>query len=84
MLALLIGSMMLGFAHSDGHQDCSCCKTACHCSVKACSCNYQKAPVLLPERNILSKLSFAGYFSQILNFSYHYMDVSDIFHPPKA
>jgi len=90
MIVALIGAFS-GEAYANNHSDCACCtankchsNAKCHDSAKVCVCSHQAAQVSLPRNNTLPVLVLSGFLAPNSGFTYLYLSVKDVFHPPKA
>ena len=92
LILFLVAGSMLELVYASIDQDCSCCNNKCQDAKKChenlpkvCLCSYKILTKACLFKSIsLSGLLFSGFFVQRLRFTYAYLSMVDVFHPPKS
>lgn len=85
---VFISSCLFEIAHTNVFKNHSCCKPKCHTGVKCqkgktvCLCSYQTIQAYQLKRGVLFKPVLVGYLPQSFRFTYNYLSVGNVFHPP--
>ncbi len=90
---ILVSAFLAGLLKTGGQEACSCCDSKCWSAAKcqdktsACVCDRQlnvQSLVLLSGAASSYKLVLLDYLMPSTDFTYLYLPIRDIFHPPKA
>jgi hypothetical protein len=95
LMGLMILALVIGFTGEIGYANnlkgCSCSAAGkCHSNTKcantnrSCICVHQANNQVILTKYTIPVLVFTGYLANNLDYSYFYLSVKDIFHPPKV